>query len=149
MTFQKTFAAHFAASAIAAISLLSVSPCVSAQRNSLPGQAQNRRASARLDPAEPPEGRPALKLLPRSSGAISRSEIDPTGMRALIEQLVACGTRNSLGSWTNPSRGPGCAREHIAARLNEIAKTSGGRLQVVIDQFEGTSARTNDKPAHM
>jgi hypothetical protein len=32
------------------------------------------------------------------------------------------------------------------ARFNEIAKDSGGRLQVVVDKFESTSARTADKP---
>ncbi len=69
-------------------------------------------------------------------------------MRALVEKLVGCGTRNSLGSWTDPQRGPGCGRDAAAARLNEIAKISGGKLQVVVDQFEATSPRTHDKPAH-
>ena len=70
-------------------------------------------------------------------------------MRSLIEELVACRTRNSLSSWTDPKRGVGCGRDRIVARLNEIAKSSGGKLQVVVDKFEATSARTNNKPAHM
>src|SRR5262249_21217572 len=37
---------------------------------------------------------------------------------------------------------------HVVGRLNKIAKASGGRLQVVVDKFEGTGARTNNKPAH-
>jgi len=35
------------------------------------------------------------------------------------------------------------------ARLNEIAKGSDGKLQVVVDKFETSSARTNNKPVHM
>jgi hypothetical protein len=67
-------------------------------------------------------------------------------MRALIDQLVSCGTRLSLSSWTNANRGIGCGRDHIVARLNEIAKASGGKLQVVVDKFDSTSERTSGKP---
>jgi hypothetical protein len=70
-------------------------------------------------------------------------------MRALIDQLVSCGTRLSLSSWTDPKRGIGCARDHIVARLNEIAKDSGGKLQVVVDKFDSTSERTSGKPLHL
>ena len=45
-------------------------------------------------------------------------------MRSLIEQLVNCGTRNSLSSWTDPKRGAGCGRDQVVARLNDIAKDS-------------------------
>jgi len=105
--------------------------------------------AAQRDPAEPPEAKPAPKSLPRPAGAISRRDVDEAGMRRVIEELVACGTRNSLSSWTDPKRGVGCGRDHIVARLNEIAKSSGGRLQVVVDKFEATAQRTNNKPAHM
>ncbi len=70
-------------------------------------------------------------------------------MRSLIEELVACGTRLSIASWSDANRGPGCGRDHIVARLNKIAKDSGGKLQVVVDKFEGTSVRTSNKPAPM
>jgi hypothetical protein len=62
---------------------------------------------------------------------------------------VACGTRLTISSWNDPNRGAGCGRDRIAARLNEIAKASGGKLQVVVDKFEATSARTGDKPVPM
>jgi Peptidase family M28 len=104
---------------------------------------------AQRDPAEPPQAKPALKLLPRPADAISRREVDEAGMRSLIEELVSCGTRNSLSSWTDPKRGAGCGRDRIVARWNEIAKSSGGKLQVTVDKFEATSARTNNKPVHM
>lgn len=99
------------------------------------------------DPGEPPQGRAKQKLLPRPSGAISRQSVDEKSMRALIHQLVACGTRLSISSWTDPKRGVGCGRDQVAARLNEIAKDSGGRLQVVVDKFEASSKRTGGNPA--
>jgi hypothetical protein len=67
-------------------------------------------------------------------------------MRALIEQFVACGTRSSLSSWTDPKRGAGCGRDHIVARLNKLAAQSGGKLRVVVDQFKASGPRTNNKP---
>ncbi len=102
--------------------------------------------SAPRDPAEPRQGQPQPKLLPRPAGAISRKSVDEKSMRALIDQLVSCGTRLSLSSWTDAKRGIGCGRDHIVARLNEIAKESGGKLQVVVDKFDSTSERTSGKP---
>src|ERR1700730_2856317 len=102
--------------------------------------------SAPRDPAEPQQNQPHPKLLPRPTGAIARQSVDEKSMRALIDQLVSCGTRLSLSSWTDAKRGIGCGRDHIVARLNEIAKDSGGKLQVVVDKFESTSERTGGKP---
>ena len=98
------------------------------------------------DPAEPQQGQPHPKLLLRPAAAIARQSVDEKSMRALIDQLVACGTRLSLSSWTDAKRGIGCGRDHIVARLNEIAKDSGGKLQVVVDKFDSTSERTSGKP---
>jgi hypothetical protein len=110
---------------------------------SSPAHAQR---SAPHDPAEPQQNQPHPKLLPRPTGAIPRQSVDEKSMRALIDQLVSCGTRLSLSSWTDPKRGIGCGRDYIAARLNEIAKDSGGKLQVVVDKFDSTSERTSGKP---
>ena len=98
------------------------------------------------DPAEPAQGKPQPKILPRPAGRLARAIVDEKSMRALIAKLVACGTRLTLSSWTDPKRGAGCGRDAIVARLNEIAKDSNGKLQVVVDKFESTSARTSDKP---
>ena len=128
---------HFAAILAGAAMLLGViGPC------SLPLAAQN-------DPAEPMQGKPNPKILPRPAGAVSRREVEENAMRGLIERLVACGTRSSLSSWDDPKRGAGCAREHIVSRLGEIAGGSGEKLQVVVDKFETMSARTSNKPVHM
>ncbi|HEY1422788.1 MAG TPA: M28 family metallopeptidase [Candidatus Acidoferrum sp.] len=67
-------------------------------------------------------------------------------MRKLIHDEVSCGTRLTLSSWDDPKRGAGCGRDVIVARFNEIAKDAGGKLQVVVDKFESTSARTGEKP---
>jgi hypothetical protein len=113
----------------------------------LTGAAQQRATA--LDPAEPQQGRPHPRILPRPAGSIARKDIDEKAMRDLIDQLVGCGTRISIGAWDDPKRGPGCGRDHIVARFNEIAKATGGKLQIVVDKFEATSARTGDKPAPM
>ena len=122
--------------------LITVCLCTAALSPSFAQQAPR-------DPAEPQQGQPHPNLLPRPAAAVSRQNVDEKSMRALIDQLVACGTRLSLSSWTDPQRGIGCARDRIVARLNEIAKDSGGKLQVVVDKFESTSERTSGKPLHL
>jgi peptidase M28-like protein len=99
------------------------------------------------DPAEPPGGKPAVKPLPRTARPIVHP--DEKSLKATIEELVSCGTRNSLSSWNDPKRGIGCGRDKIVARFNAAAKASGGRLQVVVDKFEATSPRTHGKPLPM
>jgi hypothetical protein len=101
------------------------------------------------DPAEPSQGKPLPKVLPRPLGAIARQSIDEKSMRTLIHQLVSCGTRLTLSSWTDPKRGIGCGRDFVVARLNEIAKESGGKLQIVVDKFESKSERTGPNPVHL
>src|SRR3989442_1469907 len=98
------------------------------------------------DPVEPVQGKPQPKLLARPAGVVARQAVDGKSMGALIGKLVACGTRLTLSSWTNLKQGIGCGRDAIVARLNEIAKDSGGKLQVVVDKFESTSERTSGKP---
>jgi hypothetical protein len=126
---------HARNAAIATLVILAVS--------ANPGSAQR---SISRDPAEPPRGKPQPRILPRPAGGITRQSVNEKSMRALISELVACGTRLTLSSWTDPKRGAGCARDHIAARFQEIAKDSGSKLQVVVDKFESTSERTSSKP---
>ena len=106
---------------------------------SAPAVAQHRAAR---DPEEPQGAKPAPKLASRMAAGVARRDIDEKGMRELIHELVACGTRLTLSSWSDPKRGIGCARDHIVARFNEIAAASGGKLQVVVDKFESKSERT-------
>ena len=104
------------------------------------------QSAAQRDPAEPAQEKPQAKTLPHPAGRIARTSVNEKSMRALIAKLVACGTRLTLSSWTDPKRGIGCARDAIVARLNEIAQDSGGKLQVAVDKFEATSQRTSEKP---
>jgi hypothetical protein len=111
----------------------------------LGGIAADGQTAKPRDPAEPAQAKPQPQALPRPTGRIARASVDEKSMRALIAQLVACGTRLTLSSWTDAKRGAGCGRDAIVARLNEIAKDSNRKLQVVVDKFESTSARTSDK----
>ena len=105
--------------------------------------------AAAQDPAEPPGGAPSPKMLPPPAGVIARATVDEKALAATVDELVACGTRHSLSSWDDPKRGIGCGRDRIVARFEAIAKSSGGRLQVVVDRFEATSPRTHEKPARL
>jgi hypothetical protein len=67
-------------------------------------------------------------------------------VRTVDEALVACGTRHTLSSWTDPKRGIGCARDVIVKRF-EAAAAKDAKAKVVVDKFEATSPRTRDVPA--
>jgi hypothetical protein len=107
--------------------------------------ARGQKAGMR-DPVEPLQNGPHPRILPRPWKPVARQSVDEKAMRALIHELVSCGTRLTLSSWTDAKRGAGCGRDHIVARFNEIAKDSGGELQVVVDKFEMTAERTGGKP---
>src|SRR5262252_967986 len=107
------------------------------------------QAPVTRDPAEPLAGKPNAKVLTRPAGRISRQSVDEKSMRALITDLVKCGTRLTIASWDDSKRGPGCARDHIAARLNAISQETGGKLQVIVDKFAMASERTHNQPASM
>jgi hypothetical protein len=119
---------------------------VFAAANATGQQATAQKAATPRDPAEPLQRKPQPKILARPAGPIARASVDENSMRELIAKLVECGTRLTLSSWTDAKRGVGCGRDRIVERFNEIAKDSGGKLQVVVDKFESTSARTADKP---
>ena len=106
-------------------------------------QAQQKRGG---DPAEPAKAVARTKSPARLPRAIARANVDTKGMLALIDQLVGCGTRLTLSSWTDPKRGIGCARDKIVTRLEAISKENGGKLQVQVDKFEATAGRTGGKP---
>jgi hypothetical protein len=64
--------------------------------------------------------------------------------RRIVTELVACGTRHSMSSWTDPERGIGCGRDVVVRRFGEIAKSSGGRLKVVVDKYQTSAPRTGN-----
>jgi hypothetical protein len=69
--------------------------------------------------------------------------------KAIVEELVACGTRHSLSSWTDSKRGIGCGRNVVVKRFEEIARGSGGKLRIVVDTFETSGPRTKNVPVPM
>ncbi|HSS76570.1 MAG TPA: M20/M25/M40 family metallo-hydrolase [Thermoanaerobaculia bacterium] len=69
--------------------------------------------------------------------------------KAIVSELVACGTRNSLSSWTDPQRGIGCGRDAVVKRFGEIAAKSGGRLKVIVDKYETSGPRTGNAKVPM
>ena len=115
----------------------------------LAGAPDFAQQAAPRDPAEAPPGKAQGKSLPRPGGAIARQSIDEKSMRTLIHDLVSCGTRLTLSSWTDPKRGIGCGRDFVLARLNEIARQSGGKLQIAVDKFESKSERTGPNAVHL
>jgi hypothetical protein len=68
---------------------------------------------------------------------------------AIDSELVACGTRHSLSSWSDPKRGVGCGRDAVVKRFQAIAAKSGGHLRVVVDKFETSAPRTGNVPVPM
>ncbi len=114
---------------------------------SVAGAGQTKSTTAGHDPAEPLTRHVAPPHIPRVAGAIKRQNVSEKDLRLTVQQLVACGTRSSISSWSDPQRGIGCARDHIVTRFKSIARTSGGRLQVSEDRFQATSPRTFSKPA--
>jgi len=67
------------------------------------------------------------------------SALPASEVRRIDDDLVACGTRNSLSSWTSADRGIGCARDKIRRRFEAARPPSG---KVVVDRFEASSERT-------
>ena len=105
-------------------------------------------SAAGQDPV-PQSTPPRPILLPSPSGAIPLGEVRQSDLRTTIKELVSCGTRHSLSSWTDPARGIGCGRDHIVAEFRRIAADSDRRLRVVEDHFEVTAPRTDNKPVPM
>ena len=60
-------------------------------------------------------------------------EISADTLKANMYKLVSFGTRNTLSTQSDNSRGVGAARQWILSRFNDYAKNAGGRLSALID----------------
>ena len=60
-------------------------------------------------------------------------EVSPDSLRSYITTLVAFGTRNTLSTQSNTSRGIGAARNWVLEKFNEMARQSNGRMTAMID----------------
>ena len=65
--------------------------------------ATAQKSAAWRDPVEPASGAPKVKVVTRPAGAVARTSVDEKSMRALIDRLVACGTRLSIAAWDDAS----------------------------------------------
>ncbi len=61
------------------------------------------------------------------------NEVSRDSLKSYITKLVSFGTRNTLSTQTDATRGIGAARLWVLSRFNEFSKNSGGRLTAVID----------------
>jgi hypothetical protein len=98
--------------------------------------------AALAKPAKPAGTRSAAPAAAHSGPLATPAEIAEA--HAIDSELVACGTRHSLSSWSDPERGAGCGRDAVVKRFQAIASKVDGRLRVVVDKFETTAPRTGN-----
>ena len=63
------------------------------------------------------------------------TEVNADSLRSYINKLVSFGTRSTLSTTTNPTRGIGAAREWVTAKFREFARQSNGRMTVQLDRW--------------
>ncbi|HXD79129.1 MAG TPA: M28 family metallopeptidase, partial [Puia sp.] len=68
---------------------------------------------------------------PEIAGMVSQVNAD--SLQSYIKKMVSFGTRSTVSSTTDRSRGIGAARNWVLAKFNEFAAASGGRLTAMID----------------
>ena len=62
-------------------------------------------------------------------------EISAQNIEAIMRKLVGFGTRHTLSTQDDPARGIGAAARWIKEEMDRYSRESGGRLQVVNDEF--------------
>ena len=60
-------------------------------------------------------------------------EISPDSLRSYIQTMVNFGTRNTLSTQTESSRGIGAARLYVLSKFKQFAAQSNGRMTAIID----------------
>ncbi|KAK7452753.1 hypothetical protein VKT23_012154 [Stygiomarasmius scandens] len=99
--------------------------------------AQNPIVQDFLSPDSWPTG-PGQALVPQMPNEELTSiinQIDPARIEAIIQKLVSFGTRSTLSSQTNATRGIGAARDWIASQMRGFAQASNGRMNVTVQTF--------------
>ena len=78
-----------------------------------------------------------VQLSPKPNPQIEKilAEISPANIETNIRKLASFGTRHTLSSQDNPTRGIGAARAWIKSEFERYSKESGGRLIVSEDDF--------------
>ena len=73
-------------------------------------------------------------------------EIDARNIEGTIRKLVSFGTRNTLSTQSDPSRGIGAARDWLFSEFSKAAEQSGGRMTVEKQTFEQPKAARVPQP---
>ncbi|HUQ31626.1 MAG TPA: M28 family metallopeptidase [Pyrinomonadaceae bacterium] len=94
-------------------------------------RAQQRRAGRGRDAAGMAS---ALRRNPEIARIVS--EINARNIENTIRKLVSFGTRNTLSSQDNPTRGIGAARDWLYGEFQKAAQASAGRMTVEKQTFE-------------
>ena len=91
---------------------------------------------------------PAQTIVQRDTAiAALVQEVNADSLRSYIDALVRFGTRNTLSTQTDKSRGIGAARQWVLKKFNEFAKYSNGRMTAIIDTTTVTAdGRRVDAP---
>lgn len=75
------------------------------------------------------------------------SEVSADSLKSYINTLVAFGTRSTLSTQSDKTKGIGAARNWVLKKFNEFAKKSNGRLTAVIDTITlPADGKRIDKP---
>lgn len=60
-------------------------------------------------------------------------QVNPDSLRSYINSMVSFGTRHTVSTQVEKTRGIGAARLWVLSKFNQFARESGGRLTAVID----------------
>ncbi|MCW2904979.1 MAG: aminopeptidase [Streptosporangiaceae bacterium] len=80
-------------------------------------------------------GRPVAKQAPDAELRALLRELDQRRIEATVRKLVSFGTRHTLSTQDDPSRGIGAARDWIFAEMQRYAAASGGRMKVELQSY--------------
>jgi len=75
------------------------------------------------------------------------SEVSADSLKSYINTLVAFGTRSTLSTQSDKTKGIGAARNWVLKKFNEFAKNTDGRLTAIIDTITlPADSKRIDKP---
>ncbi|KAL5935388.1 hypothetical protein ACKVV1_000135 [Pyricularia oryzae] len=99
-------------------------------------------ANANWPPPSSPVGEVISAQLPDADLQAALGEVDLARIRAIVDKLVGFGTRHTLSTQTDPTRGIGAARDWIAEEMRGYAATAGGRMEVTVPGYvQGVASR--------
>ncbi len=93
----------------------------------------------------------AQKMIHRDSEIAQMvKEVSADSLKSYIYKMVSFGTRNTLSSTNDKTRGIGAARNWVLGKFNEFAKKSNGRLTAFVDTttYNGDGRRV-DRPINL